>query len=114
VIAMIGSTDSTRSENEPLSPRTDSLTRIAESHAPDAVYDEAQSVFSDDELVALSIGAATINVRNTPAVGFRLQHPRTESGRPEKQSEPEKGVRNVRFGQCQRESRQSAYGQIRS
>ncbi len=39
----------------------ESLTRIAESHAPDAVYEEARSVFSDDELLALSIGVATIN-----------------------------------------------------
>src|SRR5882757_7258489 len=31
----------------------ESLTRIAESHAPDAVYEEARSAFSDDELLAL-------------------------------------------------------------
>ena len=53
----------------------ESLTRIADSHAPDAVYDEARSVFSDDELVALSIGVATINAWNRLAIGFRLQHP---------------------------------------
>jgi AhpD family alkylhydroperoxidase len=53
----------------------ESLTRIAESHAPDAVYEEARSVFSDDELVALSIGVATINAWNRLAIGFRLQHP---------------------------------------
>jgi alkylhydroperoxidase family enzyme len=53
----------------------ESLTRIAESHAPDAVYEEVQSVFSDDELVALSIGVAMINAWNRLAIGFRLQHP---------------------------------------
>ena len=53
----------------------ESLTRIAESHAPDAVYEEARGVFSDDELVALSIGVATINAWNRLAIGFRLQHP---------------------------------------
>jgi AhpD family alkylhydroperoxidase len=53
----------------------ESLTSIAESHAPDAVYEEARSIFSDDELVALSIGVATINAWNRLAIGFRLQHP---------------------------------------
>jgi AhpD family alkylhydroperoxidase len=53
----------------------ESLTRIAESHAPDAVYEEARSAFSDDELVALSIGVAMINAWNRLAIGFRLQHP---------------------------------------
>jgi len=53
----------------------ESLTRVAESHAPDAVYEEARSVFSDDELLALSIGVAMINAWNRLAIGFRLQHP---------------------------------------
>lgn len=51
------------------------LTRIAESHAPDAVYEETRCVSSEDEPVALSIGVATINVWNRLAIGFRLQHP---------------------------------------
>jgi AhpD family alkylhydroperoxidase len=53
----------------------ESLTEIAESHAPDAVYEEVHSVFSDDELAALSIGVAMINAWNRLAIGFRLQHP---------------------------------------
>lgn len=53
----------------------EALTRIAETHAPDAVYDETRSAFSEDELVALSIGIATINAWNRLAIGFRLQHP---------------------------------------
>ena len=53
----------------------ESLTRIAETHAPDAVYEEARNTFSEDELVALSIGVATINAWNRLAIGFRVQHP---------------------------------------
>ncbi|MCK9606374.1 MAG: carboxymuconolactone decarboxylase family protein [Methylomonas sp.] len=53
----------------------ESLTRIAESHAADAVYEEAKSTFSEDELIALSIGIAMINAWNRLAIGFRLQHP---------------------------------------
>jgi alkylhydroperoxidase family enzyme len=53
----------------------EALTRIAETHAPDAIYEEARKTFSEDELVALSIGIATINAWNRLAIGFRLQHP---------------------------------------
>ena len=51
------------------------LTRIAETHAPDAVYEQARGAFSEDELLALSIGVAMINAWNRLAIGFRLQHP---------------------------------------
>ncbi len=51
----------------------ESLTRIAENHAPDAVYEEARSAFSEDELIALSIGIAMINAWNRLAIGFRLK-----------------------------------------
>jgi len=53
----------------------EALTRISETHAPDTVYEEARKAFSEDELVALSIGVATINAWNRLAIGFRLQHP---------------------------------------
>jgi AhpD family alkylhydroperoxidase len=53
----------------------ESLTRIAKTHAPDAAYEEARSVFSEDELLALSIGIAMINAWNRLAIGFRQQHP---------------------------------------
>ena len=53
----------------------EALTRISETHAPDAVYEEARKAFSEDELVALSIGIAAINAWNRLAIGFRLQHP---------------------------------------
>jgi AhpD family alkylhydroperoxidase len=53
----------------------ESLTNIAESRAPDADYEVAKSTFSEDELLALSIGIAMINAWNRLAIGFRLQHP---------------------------------------
>lgn len=53
----------------------ESLTRIAENRVPDAVYEEARNAFSEDELVALSIGVAMINAWNRLAIGFRLHHP---------------------------------------
>jgi AhpD family alkylhydroperoxidase len=53
----------------------ESLTRIAKTHAPDAIYEEARSAFSEDELLTLSIGVAMINAWNRLAIGFRQQHP---------------------------------------
>ncbi len=53
----------------------EALTNIAESRASDADYEAVHSVFSEDELLALSIGIAMINAWNRLAIGFRLQHP---------------------------------------
>ena len=53
----------------------ETLTRIAKTHAPDTAYEEARSVFSEDELLTLSIGVAMINAWNRLAIGFRQQHP---------------------------------------
>jgi len=53
----------------------EALTEIKEGHAPDATYEQAQAMFSDDELLALSIGIAMINAWNRLAIGFRAQHP---------------------------------------
>jgi AhpD family alkylhydroperoxidase len=53
----------------------ESLTRIAKTHAPDDVYEEVKSAFSEDELLSLSIGIAMINAWNRLAIGFRQQHP---------------------------------------
>ena len=53
----------------------ESLTRIAESHAPDAIYEEARSVFSDEDFLTLSIAVAMINAWNRLSIGFRAQHP---------------------------------------
>ena len=53
----------------------ESLTRIAKTHAPDAVYENVRGLFSEDELLTLSIGIAMINAWNRLAIGFRQQHP---------------------------------------
>jgi alkylhydroperoxidase family enzyme len=60
----------------------EALTRISESRASDADYEKVRSTFSDDELLALSIGIATINAWNRLAIGFRLQHRRTACAPP--------------------------------
>ena len=57
----------------------ESLTRIAKTHAPDEVYEQARAAFSEDELLTLSIGVAMINAWNRLAIGFRQQHPADKS-----------------------------------
>ena len=54
---------------------TESLTRIAETHAPDDVFEEVQRRFSQDEIIALSVAVALINSFNRLAIGARAQHP---------------------------------------
>lgn len=53
----------------------EALTRIAETHAPDDIYEEVRRSYSDQELAALSIAIAMINAWNRLAIGFRAQHP---------------------------------------
>lgn len=53
----------------------EALTKIDEGRAPDADYEAAHSLFSEDDLLTLSIGVAMINAWNRLAIGFRLQHP---------------------------------------
>ena len=50
---------------------TDALTLVAETHAPDDVYEEARRHFSEKELVDLTLAVVTINAWNRLAVGFR-------------------------------------------
>jgi AhpD family alkylhydroperoxidase len=54
---------------------TDALTMIADSHAPDEVFDQVRAQFADDELVNLTILIGQINLLNRLAIGFRNQHP---------------------------------------
>lgn len=54
---------------------TESLTRIAETHAPDEVYEELKRHFSADEIIALSVAIAMINAWNRLAIGARVEHP---------------------------------------
>src|SRR5215470_13781541 len=51
----------------------ESLTNIAVTHAPDAVYEEARRQFSEKELADLSI--AIVNAWNRLAIGVRAAHP---------------------------------------
>jgi AhpD family alkylhydroperoxidase len=49
----------------------ESLTRIAETHAPDEVFQEVREQFSDAELANLTIAIAMINTWNRIAIGLR-------------------------------------------
>jgi AhpD family alkylhydroperoxidase len=52
---------------------TEALTRVADTHAPDDVYEEARRQFSEDELVALTMAIVAINGWNRLAIGFRAE-----------------------------------------
>jgi AhpD family alkylhydroperoxidase len=54
---------------------TEALTRVAETHAPDAAYGEVRRHFQDKELVDLTTLIGLINLWNRLAIGFRYQHP---------------------------------------
>ena len=54
---------------------TEALTRVADTHAPDAVYEGLKPHFSDAEIVDLSVLIAAINSWNRLAIGFRAHHP---------------------------------------
>jgi AhpD family alkylhydroperoxidase len=54
---------------------TESLTRISETHAPDADYELVRAQFKDDELVKLTALIGMINLWNRIAIGFRSVHP---------------------------------------
>ena len=53
----------------------ESLTNIAQTHAPDPAYEQARGQFSDKELADLSIAIAMINGWNRLAIGSRATHP---------------------------------------
>jgi AhpD family alkylhydroperoxidase len=50
---------------------TEAVTLIADERVPDAVYEEVRKSFSDDELLALTMAVATINVFNRFNVALR-------------------------------------------
>ena len=54
---------------------TEALTRIADTHAPDADYEAALAQFSEKELIDLSMAIVAINGWNRLAIGFRMIHP---------------------------------------
>ena len=50
---------------------TDAVTRVADTHVPDAVYDHARSQFAEQELVDLTFAVAAINAWNRLAIALR-------------------------------------------
>jgi len=52
---------------------TEAVTRVAESHVPDEVYQQARKHFSEKELVDLTAAVVTINSWNRLCVAFRIQ-----------------------------------------
>ena len=50
---------------------TEALTLIHQGHAPDEVYKEARTHFSEEELVNLTLAIVAINGWNRIAIGFR-------------------------------------------
>ena len=54
---------------------TEALTLVAETQAPDDVYEEVKAHFTAAEQVALSLMIVAINGRNRVQVGFRAVHP---------------------------------------
>lgn len=53
---------------------TEALTRVADTHAPDADYEALYPHFTDAEKVALTLLIGTINSWNRIAIGFRSVH----------------------------------------
>jgi AhpD family alkylhydroperoxidase len=53
----------------------EALTDIAQSRAPDDVYEAARVQFSEKEMADLSIAIAMINTWNRLAIGSRMVHP---------------------------------------
>ena len=51
------------------------MTLIAETHAPDDVYEEVRAHFSEAETVNLTVLIGAINAWNRIAIGFRAMHP---------------------------------------
>jgi AhpD family alkylhydroperoxidase len=49
----------------------EALTLVAQTHAPDAAYDEVRAQFSEQEIVDLTYIAATINAWNRLAIALR-------------------------------------------
>src|SRR5690348_1722032 len=52
---------------------TEALTLISQTHAPDAVFEEARAQFSEKELVDLTLAIVAINGWNRLAIGFRSE-----------------------------------------
>jgi AhpD family alkylhydroperoxidase len=58
---------------------TEAVTRIADTRAPDAVYEEVRRHFSETETVNLTTLIGVINLWNRLCVSFRIQPPAEKS-----------------------------------
>jgi AhpD family alkylhydroperoxidase len=54
---------------------TEAVTLVGQTHVPDAVFEQAKTQFSDEELVKLTLLVAAINAWNRFAIAFRSIHP---------------------------------------
>lgn len=54
---------------------TEALTLVAETHAPDDVYDGLPEHFTPEEIVNLTVVIGAINLFNRLAIGMRTAHP---------------------------------------
>ncbi|HVZ19363.1 MAG TPA: carboxymuconolactone decarboxylase family protein [Terriglobales bacterium] len=52
---------------------TEAITRVADTHVPDKVYEEVRQHFSEQEIVNLTWAIVTINAWNRLAITFRAQ-----------------------------------------
>lgn len=50
---------------------TEAVTRVAEGHVPDAVYEEVRHAFTEEEIVNLTMAVVAINGWNRLAISFR-------------------------------------------
>jgi AhpD family alkylhydroperoxidase len=50
---------------------TEALTRVAETHVPDDVFDRVSKQFKEEEIVALTFGVVVINSWNRLAISLR-------------------------------------------
>ena len=59
---------------------TEALTRLSETGAPDAEYEDLKAEFTEAEQVNLTLAIGAINVWNRLQVGFRAAHPMEDIG----------------------------------
>ena len=52
---------------------TEAVTRVADTHVPDDVYEQVRGHFSEQELVALTLGVVAINGFNRLNIAFRVE-----------------------------------------
>jgi AhpD family alkylhydroperoxidase len=52
---------------------TEALTRVADGHVPDEVFERARKEFNEKELVDLALAVVTINGWNRLCIGFRAE-----------------------------------------